>query len=127
MKIRTVHVLIAVCGVLVLGGVALAGDCAGGFKVIPNYDKGRMGSPCKYFGLDSHRGTCLPGQAYETLCDDASGGRYKTCRGPQSCSAAPTPLPQQSNTVPCSAWDYNYNQPCPPGYINRDCRGGCER
>lgn len=132
MKIRTIYLMVMVWSFFSLFGVAVAvaGDCGGSYKTIPNYNKSRMGSPCKYLGLDSHRGTCQQGQAYETLCDDASGGRYKTCQGLRSCYATQQPqqlAPPATNQLPCTAWDYNYNQPCPAGFYNRDCRGGCER
>lgn len=129
MKIRTVVSLVVVGSVFLLGSIAVAGDCPGGWQKIANYNKSRMGAPCAYLGLDTHRGTCQPGQQYETLCDDASNGRYKTCRGPRLCYGAQQPVPTipQQSAPPCSSWDYTYNQPCPPGFINRDCRGGCER
>jgi len=95
-------------------------DCIGQWKKIPNY-KQRMGAPCKALGLDTHRGTCQPGQAYETLCDDAAGGLYRTCQGPTPCNNA---LSGNNN---CGNWDFNYNTPCPQGYVNMDCKGGCEK
>ena len=74
---------------LVAGGLAIAlpvfaaHDCPGNFSVMPGYRGG--GGVCAQMGLNSRAGTCLPGQAYEILCDDASGGRYKTCQGPRRC------------------------------------------
>lgn len=35
--------------------------------------------------------------------------------------------PRQRDRQDCRYWDFHYNQPCPPGYLNFDCRGGCER
>ncbi|MDP3696177.1 MAG: hypothetical protein Q8R42_08695, partial [Desulfocapsaceae bacterium] len=42
------------------------------------------GKSCRDIGLDSQRGTCLPGDEYETLCDDMQTG-IKTCRGQRRC------------------------------------------
>jgi len=128
-------------------------DCVGQWKKIPNY-KQKMGAPCKALGLDTHKGTCQPGQEYETLCDDSKGGLYRTCQGPTPCNSFPTvrikncgnwdfthnrPCPQgyvnqdckdgcekASGNRPCENWDYNYNQACPQGFVNLDCKGGCE-
>ena len=99
-------------------------DCSGGWKVLPNYQPG-LGGPCRLLGLDTNVGVCQPGYAYETLCDDASNGRYRTCQGPRRCSGGNAQGPPQN--VNCAYWDYKRNQPCAPGYINSDCRGGCER
>ena len=95
---------------------SLSADCNGPWQ---------RGGTCKSMGLDTHRGTCLPGQPYETLCDD-SRGLYRTCPGPRPCApaAAPGNMGAQNN---CANWDYNYNTPCPPGFVNYDCQGGCER
>jgi len=79
-----------------------------------------MGAPCQALGLDTHRGTCQPGQAYETLCDDAAGGLYRTCQGPTPCGG------QATGGSQCSNWDFTYNQPCPEGYVNADCKDHCE-
>lgn len=135
MKKSILKLAVTALVVALLNGAAYAADCPGGWQVIPGYNPG-MGAPCQHLGLDSHAGTCRPGDAFETLCDDASGGRYKTCQG-RPCQGGnhgggnagfpPPPPPPQNNQPPCSAWDYSYNQPCPPGYVNRDCRGGCER
>ena len=149
------HLLLA-AGLLVLtnGVPAIADDCPGGWQVIPGYHPS-MGAPCQRLGLNSRVGTCQPGQAYETLCDDASGGRYKTCQGPRPCyrgggygpppgygggygygppgygggyGPPPPPRPPRGhhNLPPCAGWDYSRNQPCPPGRVNRDCSGGCD-
>ncbi len=100
------------------------GDCQGQWMVLPNH-YGGQGAPCRVLGLDSHRGTCQPGNTYETLCDDTSGNRYKTCQGPRVCNSygqAPPPVPQHD----CSTWDFQANRPCAPGTVNRDCRSGCQ-
>ena len=116
----------AILGVLVVSFMAVmvssqvhASDCNGSWNVIPNYKKS-MGSPCKALGLDSNNGTCQPGQEFETLCDDKAKGMYRLCTGNNPC---------YNNIVPknnCAGWDYNYNMPCPQGFINVDCRGWCE-
>lgn len=95
-------------------------DCIGPWKQIPGYSKS-MGHPCQALGLDTRRGTCRPGDAYETLCDDTSEGRYRICQGPTPCS---TGRPDQSR---CRDWDFVYDEPCPEGYVNVDCKGHCER
>lgn len=95
-------------------------ECSGPWKKIPGY-KQSMGAPCQALGLDTHRGTCQPGQAYETLCDDAAGGLYRTCPGPTPCGNV------RSGRGECRQWDYVYNEPCPTGYENVDCQGHCER
>lgn len=134
------RVILAVMAIAATGiiGVAAAGaaDCGGSWRVVPNYNPS-SGGPCAAMGLDTHRGVCLPGQRYETLCDDASGGRYRTCQGPRPCFEERGGGRHGDDYYPprgggggyddgCRGWDYNYNQPCPRGYINRDCRGGCE-
>ena len=98
-------------------------DCPGPWNVLPNYNP-NQGAPCQILGLHSRHGVCQPGYAFETLCDDASNGRYKICQGPRRCNqkqVVPAPQPQ----FDCTSWDYEHNRPCPPGYINRDCRGDC--
>lgn len=93
-------------------------DCNGPWQKIPNY-KRSMGAPCQYLGLDTHRGTCRPGDAYETLCDDSPEG-YRICQGSRRCDNAP------QGRQDCRLWDFAYNRPCPEGYVNSDCQGGCE-
>jgi hypothetical protein len=112
--------------VLLSATSVVASDCSGGWSVLPNYNPGV--APCKQLGLDSRRGVCQPGQAYETLCDDMKGGRYRICQGPRPCGGGHTVAPPQHHQQQqqCQGWDYNYNQPCPRGYVNYDCRGGCE-
>ena len=101
-------------------------DCPGhNWQVIPNYSKGK-GGPCQILGLNSHQGVCQPGQVFETLCDDIAGGKYKTCQGPRPCNGSQQVAPPRPQQNDCTHWDYSYNQPCPPGYRNHDCRGNCE-
>ncbi len=67
-------------GILALGLVATAQgeDC-------PNTPwRNNGGKSCRDIGLDSQRGTCLPGDEYETLCDDMQTG-IKTCPGSRRC------------------------------------------
>lgn len=127
MKQLTVGLLLA-CGILVATPIyTFAADCSGGWNRLPNYKKG-SGGACRQMGLDSKRGTCQPGQMYETLCDDSSGGKYRICQGQRQCSGGSNnysrPAPPQNSD--CTRWDYQRNQPCPPGYVNNDCRGGCQ-
>ena len=152
MKRFTVGILATFILLFLISSTGYSADCVGQWKRIPNY-KQSMGAPCKALGLDTHRGTCQPGQAYETLCDDSSGGLYRTCQGPTPCTTTSglnnncgnwdftynRPCPQgyvnldcqgacekASGNRQCENWDYNYNQPCPQGYVNLDCQGGCE-
>lgn len=81
--ITFVCLLTAGC-LLAASPVFAAHDCPGNFSVLRGYRPG-SGGVCAQLGLNTHAGTCLPGQAYETLCDDANGGRYKTCQGPRRC------------------------------------------
>ena len=76
---------------------------------------------CQSAGLDTHRGVCKNNHffPYETLCDDDSRG-YKICRGPKKCGGPPGAALGGG----CD-WDFNTGRPCPPGYYNRDCSGGC--
>ena len=118
-----IFVRVLACAVVIFFTVIAGGqaaDCLGPWKTIPNY-KNRMGSPCRHVGLDTHNGVCLPGEEYETLCDDTSEGRYRTCKGPRRCFNNGAPQGD------CRYWDNNNNQPCPPGYINEDCKGYCEQ
>ena len=115
--------LIAICMCCLLSGVffsasALANDCGGRWLTLQGY-RGGSGGPCAALGLNARVGTCRPGDTHETLCDDRSGGQYKICKGPRRCGA------QTSSN--CHNWDFNYGQPCPAGFYNYDCQGGCER
>ena len=67
-------------GLMVLGMVATAHgeDCPG----TPWRNSG--GKTCRDMGMDSQRGTCFPGDRYETLCDDKKN-MVKTCPGPRHC------------------------------------------
>jgi hypothetical protein len=118
-KLLIVSLLLLPMGLL--ASAAFAADCSGGYQVLSNYQPGQ-GGPCKMLGLDTHKGVCQSGYAYETLCDDASGGRYRTCQGPGKCNSGGNNNSQPNN---CTSWDYSANRPCKAGYINRDCSGGC--
>lgn len=134
MKMKRMHFLIAlVCGVFA-STLAHAADCGGGWQVLPHYNAS-SGGPCASLGLNTHGGVCQPGQRYETLCDDASGGRYKVCQGSRPCvddrgrggdDSFGGGRRHSNRDDECRGWDFNYDQPCPRGYINDDCRGGCE-
>ena len=95
---------------LALISSAQAADCNGSWQ---------RGPTCQKLGLDTHRGTCRPGDVYETLCDDSPQG-YRICQGPRRCDGG-GPRPND-----CRHWDFVNSQPCPQGYINADCQGYCE-
>ena len=128
---------------------ASAAECSGGWRVNPYYTPG-TGGVCAAMGLDTHRAVCLPGQRYATYCDDASGGRYRTCQSNIPCGGRgyrdrydrwddydgrrherrgwDDGYRYRYDRVPdCTRWDYQHNRPCPPGTINRDCYGDCGR
>jgi len=67
-----------------MASTASAAECSGGWRVLPYYNSG-SGGPCAAIGLDTHRAVCQPGQRYATYCDDASGGRYRTCQSNIPC------------------------------------------
>lgn len=120
-KWKMLILAVAVCG---CAFSAQAMDCPGGWQVLPEHYR-TGAAPCQSLGLDSHRGVCQPGHTYETLCDDTSNHRFKTCQGPRICDGygqVPPPMPQNN----CTTWDYHANRPCPPGYVNPDCQGGCQ-
>lgn len=137
--------LVLVVWALFFSSPAPAADCSGGWQVLPNYRPG-SGGPCAAIGLDTNRGVCRPGQRYETLCDDASGGRYRVCQGPRPCyddrdrrgrgdyydrdrrgrgDYYDRDRRRFRPARDCRSWDYAYDRPCPRGYFNPDCRGGC--
>lgn len=136
MKKKIMYFLVVLLGTLASSSLAVAADCSGGWQVVPNYNPS-SGGPCASIGLNTHQGVCQPGQRYETLCDDASGGRYRVCQGSRECyddrdrgrggddffGGDRRRAPRDSD---CRGWDYLYDQPCPRGYVNDDCRGGCE-
>ena len=63
---------------------ASAAECSGAWRVLPRYNSG-AGGPCAAIGLDTHQAVCQPGQRFATYCDDASGGRYRTCQSDIPC------------------------------------------
>jgi len=63
----------------VMASAASAADCSGAWQVNRYYTPG-TGGVCAAMGLDTHRAVCLPGQRFATYCDDASGGRFRTCQ-----------------------------------------------
>jgi len=125
MKKDILSVAIIFLGICMYSQTVIAADCSGKWSILPNRNPGM--SPCIQLGLNSHRGVCQPGMAYETLCDSMKGGRYRVCQGPRLCGNGIAP-PQSSNQAvpPCVNWDYKRNRPCPSGYTNPDCRGACE-
>lgn len=133
MKKKIMYSLIVlVCG-LFASFPANAADCSGSWIPTPPGYRPGSGGICIFLGLNSHAGTCQPGQEYETLCDDSPQG-YRICRGPQRCfeergrggDDSFGGGRRRSRDSNCRGWDYLYDQPCPRGYINDDCRGGCE-
>ena len=123
---KLIHVCMLLAGISVFFHIqAYGSDCSGGWKQMPNYKSGQ-GGPCKMLGLDSHVGVCQPGQQFETLCDDAKGGKYRTCQGPRRCDGGNSNVAPPTNSANCSSWDYKRNRPCPNGYVNNDCYGDCE-
>jgi len=116
--------LLFTTSLFVFSSTAQAADCPGPWQVLPSNYAGR-GAPCRVLGLDSNQGVCQPGKVYETLCDDTTENRFKTCPGPRLCNTQvgpPSGVPQYD----CSNWDFEANAPCPPGTVNSDCRGGCQ-
>jgi len=85
-----------------------------------NFTQWRKGGTCAQAGLDTHNGVCLPGNLYETLCDD-SPGHIRTCEGPRRCYND-----YEDNYDRACDWDFNTNDYCRAGYINMDCRNGCD-
>lgn len=77
---------------LLLSGLSQAGksQCDGvQWDRLANYQPG-SGGACKVIGLDTNKAVCPYyeedsfGCGYTTYCDDASGGRYRLCRGPRN-------------------------------------------
>lgn len=119
-RLSIFQISLAISMLLVPSFVFAASDCSGPWQVLRN--RGGQ-APCRALGLDSNRGTCRPGDAFETLCDDAKNGRYRTCQGPRRCNNN-QPI-NAGGPSDCTRWDYDHNRPCPPGTMNKDCRGGC--
>ncbi len=124
MKFGKMNQLLLAVSFVTVSFTAQAADCPGQWRVLPDHYANR-GQPCKVLGLDTHRGVCRPGNTYETLCDDTTKNRYRTCRGPRTCNSygqEPPPAPRHN----CTTWDFDAGRPCPPGFINSDCRNGCQ-
>lgn len=68
----------------VMASAASAADCSGSWQVNPYYTPG-TGGVCASMGLDTHRAVCQPGHRFATYCDDASGGRFRTCQSNIPC------------------------------------------
>jgi hypothetical protein len=47
-----------------------------------------LGKSCADLGLDTNRAVCRPGQRYALMCDDAVGGRVRTCQSPIRCDGS---------------------------------------
>ena len=81
-RIWLVSLLAAGCLAIASPALAARDYCPGKFNVMRGY---RGPSACAQMGLSNRGGVCQPDHRYETLCDDAPGGRYKTCQGPRRC------------------------------------------
>ncbi len=107
-------------------------DCNGNWNILKNYNP-RQGAPCQILGLDTHQGTCQPGQKYETLCDDAANGQYRTCQNTTPCQTQSIPMsPSGQRTGDCNgAWSIlpNYHSslggPCKILGLNTN-QGTCQ-
>jgi hypothetical protein len=88
MKTKMHHMLMGFCilciGSLLLSTAAIAAECSGSWQTLPNYKPGQGGA-CAAIGLNTHQAVCQGGQRYATYCDDASGGRYRTCQSNIPC------------------------------------------
>ena len=111
-------------GMMVVGMVATAQgeeDCPG------TPWRNSVGKSCIDVGLHSRHGTCLPGDRYEMLCDDKKN-MIKACQGPRRCQEEDVHRYRDDSyrrQEPCY-WDFIKNQPCPRGFINLDCKAGCD-
>lgn len=133
---------------------ASAADCSGAWRVNPYYTPG-TGGVCASMGLDTNRPVCQPGQRYAVYCDDASGGRYRTCQSNIPCGGRGYRdrydrwdryddrrdyyndgwrdrrhwddgyRDRRPRMPDCTRWDFTNNRPCPPGTVNGDCYGDC--
>ncbi len=136
MKKKIMYSLVVlVCG-LFAASLANAADCGGSWIPTPPGYRPGSGGICAHLGLNSNAGVCQPGQEYETLCDDSPQG-YRLCNGSRRCiedrgrgrggdDSFGGGRRRSNRDDDCRGWDFNYDQPCPRGYINDDCRGGCE-
>lgn len=140
----------AICNALILTGVfllmssgAIAAECSGSWQVLPNYNS-ELGGACAALGLDTNQAVCQPGQQYATLCDDISGGRYRTCQSKTPCTQEmrdgyntgeagierknvhQDDYREEDQARDCTKWDFTSNRPCPAGKTNRDCQKGCD-
>lgn len=88
MKKSLVKALVLTGLTLLVSSSAIAAECSGSWRVMPNYNPG-SGGVCAALGLNTHQAVCQPGQRFATYCDDASGGRYRTCQSSIPCSRAP--------------------------------------
>lgn len=132
---------------LFISSAAIAAECSGSWQVLRNYNPG-SGGVCASLGLNTHQAVCQAGQRYATYCDDASGGRYRTCQSSILCSRDHRNNSgnggfrdnsensrndrwdfrdvQRDDHRDCTQWDFTANRPCAYGTINRDCQKGCD-
>ena len=85
MKNALCSTLVLIGALLLMASAASAAECSGSWQVLRNYTPG-TGGVCAAIGLNTHQATCQRGQRYATYCDDASGGRYRTCQSNILCS-----------------------------------------
>lgn len=152
MKLSLGSTLVLSVALLLVSSAAGAAECSGSWQVLSNGNRG-SGGACAALGLDTHQAVCQAGQRYATYCDDASGGRYRTCQSNVPCNRErqshnggfndnsdnwennrrdenrnrqDEDRQYRSNQgQDCTQWDFETNRPCPAGTINRDCRNGC--
>lgn len=149
---NTLYKALVLAGTLLLMATgANAAECSGSWQVMRNYNPG-SGGVCAALGLNTNQATCQPGQKYATYCDDAGGGRYRTCQSNILCSRERRDgyggsgfrdnsdnyrddrydrrddrRDNRRNQAPdCTQWDFSANRPCAAGTINRDCQKGCD-
>jgi len=88
MKKTLSSTLVIATFLLLMSSAAIAAECSGSWKVLPNYIPG-SGGACAVVGLDTHQATCQYGQNYATYCDDSSGGRFRICKSNLPCPQLP--------------------------------------
>ena len=141
MKMKIMYSLVVLaCGLLTSSLANASSDCNGPWIPGPPGYRPGSGGICVQLGLNSRAGVCQPGQEFETLCDDSPQG-YRICRGPRRCNEDRGDRGRDRDRGrgdgdffgggrhrdnDCRNWDFIYDRPCPRGYSNDDCRGGCE-
>lgn len=107
---RTVYLSLSLAAALVLmTSAAMAAECSGSWRVLPHYVPG-TGGVCAAIGLNTHQAVCRPGQRYATYCDDASGGRYRTCQSNIPCWGGRGYGGRDGYGGGYDRWDYRYDR-----------------